>query len=262
MKHIALLFATLLLAGCHYTMPDAGHESVLVTKPWFFGHGGVDQDPVKTGSALLAPTTQSVDVNMQPVSYNDQFKDFMSDDGVPLEIDSTLILKVVDSVQLIQRFGPMWYENNIQSEYGNNIRQQVRVHGMNEMAINTSAISDVQTAVEKSLKAYISDRQMPLVVVGVIIGKVLPPDAVKNQRIQTAQQEQRKQTETQRQQAEDARKGAEQSRANADNAYRNSLGLSPEQFVQLENINMQKDVCERGGCTFISGNATALVSNK
>jgi hypothetical protein len=33
------------------------------------------------------------------------------------------------------------------------------------------------------------------------------------------------------------------SRADADNAYRNALGLSPQQFIQLETIRMQQAVC-------------------
>ena len=35
---------------------DAGHEGVLVEQPFFFGHGGVDPVPSKTGRVWLAPT--------------------------------------------------------------------------------------------------------------------------------------------------------------------------------------------------------------
>jgi hypothetical protein len=40
---------------------------------------------------------------------------------------------------------------------------------------------------------------------------------------------------------------AEQSRADADNAYRESMHLSPEQFIQLEAIKMQAKVCGPAG---------------
>ncbi len=46
----------------------------------------------------------------------------------------------------------------------------------------------------------------------------------------------------------------------ADNAYRNAIGLSPDQFLQLEAIKAQKEVCGRGGCTFIAGGVTPLLS--
>jgi hypothetical protein len=68
---------------------------------------------------------------------------------------------------------------------------------------------------------------LPVTLINVTVGRALPPDAIKHQRIETAQQEQRVLTEGQTKLAEDARKAAEQSRADADNAYRNALGLSP-----------------------------------
>jgi hypothetical protein len=89
------------------------------------------------------------------------------------------------------------------------------------------------------------------------VGKANPPDAIKNQRIETAAQEQRVQTEKQIKLAEDQRKAAEESRAAADNAYRQALGLSAEQYVQLKRIEMENRVCADGKCTFIE-NSGAL----
>ena len=54
---------------------------------------------------------------------------------------------------------------------------------------------------------------------------------------------------------------AETSRADADNAYRESMHLSPEQFIQLETIKMQREVCGYNGkatCTFIQNGATPV----
>jgi hypothetical protein len=94
------------------------------------------------------------------------------------------------------------------------------------------------------------------------VGRANPPDAIKNQRIETAAQEQRANTEKQRKLAEDQRLQAELSRANADNAYRNQMSLSPEQFLRLEAIHMQRDVCAKGGCTFIAGDVTPVISTR
>ena len=56
---------------------------------------------------------------------------------------------------------------------------------------------------------------------------------------------------------------AERSRAEADNAYRESMHLSPEQFIQLKQIEMLKQACaEKGACTFINGNASAVIPVK
>jgi hypothetical protein len=84
----------------------------------------------------------------------------------------------------------------------------------------------------------------------VTLGRANPPDAIKHQRIATAEQEQRVNTERQRKLAEDMRRGSEESRAVADNAYREAMRLSPEQFLQLEQIKMLHDVCGGGKCSF------------
>lgn len=96
-----------------------------------------------------------------------------------------------------------------------------------------------------------------------------PPDAVKNQRVATAEQEQRKLTEDQRKIAEDARKLAEESKASADAAYNvkiNASGgqnLTPEQYLDYLSIQMKREVCSKGNCTFLIGvGATPLVNVK
>jgi len=97
------------------------------------------------------------------------------------------------------------------------------------------------------------------------VGKANPPDAIKNQRIETAAQEQRSNTERQRKLAEDQRLQAETSRAAADNAYREAMHLSPEQFIQLEQIKMQEAVCGRegkGACTFIQNGVVPVYNLK
>src|SRR6185312_5270098 len=63
------IFVALILAGCSTYAPDAGHQIVLIEKPWFFGHGGVATDPVQTGRTFAAITTDGVDVEMRPQRY-------------------------------------------------------------------------------------------------------------------------------------------------------------------------------------------------
>lgn len=239
--------------GCTVASPDAGQEAVLVEKPWIFGHGGVDRDPIKTGLTYAAITTSAVYVDMRPQQFKLHFDDFMSKDGVPLDFDAVLRLRVVQSVELIERFGPHWYSQNVEAEFTNRVRQAVRKHGMNEMAINTLAIDAVDSEVTQELERYIQSARLPVQLIQVTVGKANPPDSVKNQRIETATQQQRQFTETERMAAENNRKGAEVSRAAADNAYRNALGLSSEQFIALENIQMQRKVCVSASCTFVIG---------
>lgn len=264
------LAVLVLVSGCSSVKPDAGEEAVLTRKPFFFGNGGVDPNPVKPGRKWVAVTTKHLVVNMQPQLFRIHFDDFMSKDGVPLDFDVALRLKITDSVKMARDFGldpvemivhntkyvyPKWYVINVHKNLENSVRQAVRKHGMNETAISTTAIDQIDEEITGALKEYIQKVQLPAELVDFTVGRANPPDAVKNQRIETATQEQRVNTEKQRKLAEDQRKMAEQSRANADNAYRNAMGLSPEQFIRLETIKMQYVVCSKDAahCNFVFG---------
>jgi len=243
-----------MIVSCRSYAPNAGHEIVLVKKPIFFGHGGVDPDPVKTGRTYAAISTDGVDVYMQPQKYDVNLPDTMTKDGVPIEFHAIMVLKVTDSVALIRNFGPAWYSNNLEEPFRTMVRQAVRRRGMNETAISTTALDDIDNEIRDQLRIFIKEKGLPVELVTMTVGRANPPDSVKTQRIATATQEQRIQTEQQTKLAEDQRAAAETSRARADNAYREALGLSPQQFIQLETVKMQRDVCGEQGkatCTFI-----------
>jgi regulator of protease activity HflC (stomatin/prohibitin superfamily) len=252
------LLASIVTAGCSYASPNAGEEVVLIKKPLIFGNGGVDSSSVKTGRTVIALTTDEVTVNMQPEQYPVHFDDLMSSDGVPLDFDGAIRLQVTDSVRLITEFGKEWYAKNVEVEFRNRVRQAVRKHGMNETAINTSAIESIDNEVSEAMEAYIKAANLPVRLIQVTVGRANPPDSIKDQRIATATQEQRINTEKQTKLAEDQRRAAEQSRAEADNAYRTAMQLSPEQFLRLETIKMQREACRAGHCTFLVGGSSVV----
>jgi regulator of protease activity HflC (stomatin/prohibitin superfamily) len=253
-----LIFATALLAtaaGCMPVSPDAGQQAVLIEKPWLFGHGGVIEQPVLPGRAYAWFSTQVIYVNMFPQQFDGNFSDLMSSDGVPLDFHAIIRLQVIDPVALVRDFGQDWYKNNVEQEFFNRVRSAVKKHGMNETAIQTTAIDEIDAEVTDAVGNYLKDNKLPVRLVKITVGKANPPDAVRNQRVETAQQEQRVLTEAKRNLAEQSRKAAEQSRAEADNAYRNAMNLSPAQFVEMERIKMQSAVCANKDvqCTFIIG---------
>lgn len=261
------------VSGCTTVAPGAGEEAVLIEQPWIFGHGGVVGEPVKTGLGFYAPSTHGVIVNMQPMQFNVHFEDFMSKEGVPLDFDAALRLRVTDSVRLVAKFGitiddkgvPVWYTNNIAKEFETAVRQAVRKHSMNETAISTTAIEEIDREISESIKSVLNTSQMPVELVAVTVGRANPPDAIKHQRVETAAQEQRANTEKLRKLAEDQRKEAEIARAAADNAYREAMKLDSAQFLLLETIKvaakaveMQREVCAKGGCTFLIGSGSPV----
>lgn len=260
---VALVAAAITaFVGCRSIAPNAGHEVVLVEKPLIFGHGGVDPEPVRTGRSFVAVTTDGIDVNMQPQKFEAELPDTMTSDGVPITFHAIMVLKVTNSVTLIKNLGPDWYQNNLEEPFRTMLRQAVRRRGMNETAISTTALDEIDGEIQDQLVAFMRQKTLPVELVTMTVGRANPPDSVKNQRIETATRERRIQTEKQTKLAEDQRQLAETSRANADNAYREAMHLSPEQFIQLETIKMQHDVCgERGKatCTFHSKRRTTGV---
>ena len=259
---IGLVAAVLIApAGCKSIAPDAGQEAVLVKKPILFGHGGVDPTPVRTGRSFVAWTTSAVYVSVVPLQFTVHFEDLMSSDGVPLDFDAVIRLRIKDSVRLVAEFGPDWYKANVEAEFKNRVRQAVRKHGMNETAINASAIDDIDDEVSKALVTYVTKARLPIELIDITVGRANPPDSIKSQRVETAAQEQRVNTEKQRALAEFSRLAAERARADADNAYREAMKLSPDQFLQLETIKMQQAACAKGGCTFLVGTGAMPVFN-
>jgi len=264
---VALLGATVALglAGCSVASPDAGHQAVWVMKPWFFGHGGIDPTPVTTGRSYGALTSQAIDVNMLPQRVDMNFDDMMTKSGVPVSFHVVLAFKVTDPVKLVTQFGAdvddrgNWgfWNRNLDQPIRTAVRDSVKQRDMQEMAIDQTASDAVGREVTAAATKIVTEAGIPIMFPAdqINVGRVNPPDAIKNQRIETAAQEQRAITEQQTKLAEDQRKAAETSRAAADNAYREAMGLSPQQFIQLETIKMQRDVCGRPGanCTIFMG---------
>lgn len=255
---VVLAFAA---AGCSTASPDAGYEAVLVKKPIIFGSGGIDTTPVKTGLTYIALSTHPVFVDVRPRQQEITFDDLFTFDGVPLDFQSAVQYRITDSVKLVDKFGADdspegmgFFKRNLEQEYRKIVRDAVKKHGLNEMAINVSAAQEVDEEVTARFSDVIAKVGVPIQLIGVTLGRANPPDAIKHQRIATAEQEQRQLTEKQAKLAEDQRKMHEESRAAADRAYNDKMGITSEQYIQLEQIKMLRDACTREkGCTFILG---------
>ncbi|NLZ96792.1 MAG: SPFH domain-containing protein [Candidatus Magasanikbacteria bacterium] len=244
---IAILSPVVFCSVTTKANPDAGFEVVLVDKPFFFGKGGVQPEPVKTGSEWTWRSTNHIHVDMRPVQFKIHLDGFMSKDGVPLDFDAVVRLRVTDSVSLISKFGEGWYENNVENEVINRVRNAVRKHKMNEITINTTAIGAIDEEVTNGLVSYIKETELPIELIHFTVGKANPPVSIKYQIFVTASQQWRTLTEYQG-------KEAETSSAEADNAFRNAMNMSPEQFIALEYIEAIREVCGSGGnCTFLIG---------
>lgn len=267
MKRVLVMAGALLTAGCSMVNPDAGFEGVLVKKPILFGHGGIDQTSIKTGLTYVAISTTGVYVDMRPRQQEIAFNDLFTSDGVPLDFHAAVQYRITDSVKLVKDFGAddsphgMGFWGRVLAQPFNQLaRDAVKKHGLNEMAINVSAADAVDTEITARFSDEIAKRGVPIVLLGVTLGRATPPDAIRNQRIATAEQQQRQLTEQQAKLAEDQRKMHEESRAAADNAYRESMHLNVEQYIKLLQIDMLKTTCQGGKCTFIAGDVVPTLA--
>jgi len=246
----ALLLGALCLqmtsAGCVLMPIDAGHEGVLVEKPFFFGHGGVDPVPATTGRIWVAPTTQVIDVDIRPSQFSEHF-DIISAENAPVSFDAFLIANVMEgrSPELINRFGPNWYNSNVKEASRTFVREEVQKYQLFQLTTDPTTRAKVQDAVAQEVKTKLIDKQnIPVRVNRIVIGSILPPKGVLEQTAETIKQEQRRITMIEFQKAEQAREKAERQRGTADRAYRETLGLTAPEFVDLRRIEVQKEIVQ------------------
>lgn len=232
--------------GCVLHPIDAGHEGVLVYKPFFFGHGGVEPVPQTTGRVALAPTTEVVDVDIRPVQYSEHF-DIISAENAPVSFDAFMIANVMEgrSPELVQKFGPHWYQNNAKEAFRTFVREEVQKYELFKLTTDPTTRTKLQDAIAEQVRIKLIDKQgLPVRLNRIVIGSILPPKGVVEQTTQTIIQEQRKITMVEFQKAEEAREKAEKQRGIADRAYRESLGLTAPEFVDLRRIEVQKEIVQ------------------
>jgi len=241
---LILASAVLLLTGC--VAIDAGHEGVLVEQPFFFGHGGVDPVPTKTGRVWVAPTTKVIDVDIRPIQYSEHF-DIISAENAPVSFDAFLIANAIEgrTPELINRFGPNWYQNNAKEAFRTFVREEVQKYPLFQLTTDPTTRTKLQEAIAREVQTKLLEKQsLPIKLNRVVVGSILPPKGVVEQTTQTIIQEQRKITMVEFQKAEESREKAEKQRGIADRAYRESLGLTAPEFVDLRRIEVQKEIVQ------------------
>ena len=234
----------LLTSGC--VAIEVVDEGVMCEHPFFFGHGGVDPAPSKTGRVWVAPTTKVIEVDVRPLQYSEHF-DIISAENAPVSFDAFMIANVVESrsPELISRYGPNWYQNNVKEAFRTFVREEVQRYPLFQLTTDPTTRTKLQDAIAREVQNKLIDKQnMPIRLNRVVVGSILPPKGVVEQTTQTIVQEQRKITMVEFQKAEEAREKAEKQRGIADRAYRESLGLTAPEFVDLRRIEVQKEIVQ------------------
>lgn len=238
---LVALMTMALFASCTTVSPDYGQEGVKIHKPWFFGQGGVDMEPVETGLQYTWISTDYVIVTMVPVKYDEPLDDVTSNDNTLLDFNTQIQLQVEDnkSPVLIKNYGIHFYENVIQEQYRNTVRSYISKYGPFDLMSNREVLDSINIAVKNDMIAYIdelSERsgELPIIVQNVLVGRAIPNNMQKEEMNRTAAATQAKRTEESRREMLIAKEAAERQRAIADKAYQRELGLTTDQFIQLK----------------------------
>lgn len=236
---IALIACTT-LSSCHMVAPGEDEESVLVHKPWFFGHGGVDKESVTTGSTWCWWSTSSETFKIIPVKYTEKLDDIISNENTPLDFNTMITLQIQKgkSPLLLENYGVNWYDNNIKETYNNLTRHYVSQYSPFDLTSNREVIAHIDSCVKADMIKYIAKlsekKDFPVTVINVITGRAIPNTAQLEEMNNTAAQIQARQTQERRYEMEVARERAERQRAASDKAYQREMNLTAEQFINLK----------------------------
>ena len=242
--------ALLSLSSCHGVAPDADEEAVLISKPWFFGHGGVIDKPVESGLTWCWWSTHSETFKIIPVKHQVDMNDLFSDDNTPLDFHTILIIQIEKGKTpiLLKNYGKDWFNTNIYNEYCKFVRNHISQHSPFDLMSNRQVLDSIDAKVLKQTQDLVAklskDKEFPIVIKQVTIGKAIPNDKQLEEMNNTAKAVQAKQTQDREAEVQMARGKAERERAKADKAYREELGLTIAQFIELrkwEVIEKKKD---------------------
>jgi regulator of protease activity HflC (stomatin/prohibitin superfamily) len=186
-------------------------------------------------------------VNVTPQSTHVSFDDFSSHDNILLDFETTIQFQYTDSVKLIEKFGEQWFANNVARQYGAIVREAVKKRTMSDMMSDVNTATELDAEVTAALEKHIKEQGLPVRIIGVSLGRAKPNANVLAQMNETAAQQQRQKTLDAATEAENRREKEQIAKAKADNAYRNAMGLNPEEFVQLEKIKRYSEACMKAG---------------
>lgn len=240
---IAVLFVSM-FTSCHSVSPKADEEAVLIEQPWFFGHGGVDENPVNTGLTWCWRTTSSETFKITPQRYDEVFDDIFSNDNTPLDFNTYINIQIEKgkSPILLKNYGVDWYKQNIQVYYRNKTREYVSMYNPFDLISNREVLNKIDSALIVDMRNYVArlskNKEFPIKILSITTGAAKPNKEQLTEMNRTAQLIQQKRSEEQKVLAEKARTESERQRAIADKAYMSEMNLSPGQFIQLKYIDM------------------------
>lgn len=232
--------------SCYRVQPNAGEESVLVMQPFIFGHGGVDDDPISTGSVWVAATTDHKEFIITPITVTEDFTNMIPADNTPVSFSAYLKVQIKkgETPNLYKNFGEKWYEHNLQASFRTMVRDKASAFKMFDLASKREISSQLEKDIFKDIVEYAKKINLPIEVMQVSIGAITPPEQVLTETKLTAAQNQSVLTQNARATAELSRKQAEINKAIADMAYQDQMKMTIDQYLHLRQLEIEKEKVE------------------
>jgi len=268
MRKIRLLFLALVLAlsfsSCYRVQPDAGQESVLIYKPFLFGHGGVDKDPVSAGATWCVFTTDHKEFWITPITVTEDFVNMIPSDNTPVSFSAYLKLQILKgrTPELYEKFSDEWYKHSLQATFRTMVRDKACAFKMFDLASKREISAQLERDIFKDIVEYSKKLNIPVEILQVSIGAITPPEQVLTETKLTAAQNQSILTQDARANAETARKQAEVNKAIADKAYKTEMGMTVGEYLSLRHLEIEKEKVElikdNKNISIIFGNASPV----
>ena len=245
---VACLAVTSIIAllCCTRESVNANEEGVFIKKPYFFGKGGASEQPLLQGSEWRVFSTDFVKFVMSPEQYEENFEDLVAKDNNLINTNAFLTLQIEagSTPKLLKNFGENWYKNNVQETFRKITRDKLCEYGMFELTTGRQVYTEINADIDKSLRTYFADRKLPVVIKSVVISRAQPSKGVLEEIDRTGIQMQAELTQGKRIKMEQTREEAELARAKADKAYMKEMNLSPDQFISLRALEIEKEKLE------------------
>ena len=259
---IMAMFSLTSCMGC--TTVDADEETVLIDKPWFFGHGGVQKKAVETGLEWIWWSTDTETFKIIPIKHQVDMNDLFSDDNTPLDFHTIIITQIEKGKTpiLLQNYGVDWFNTNIYNEYCNLVRDHISQHSPFDLMSNRAILNEIDAKVLKQMQDFVAklskEKEFPIIIRQVTIGKATPNEKQLEEMNNTAKAVQAKQTQEREAEVQLAREKAERQRAKADKAYMEEMHLSTSDFISLKWI---ETIAAKNGANIdvlVGGNSTSM----
>lgn len=243
---LTLLLSVTLFTSCYRVTPDAGFESVLVDQPYVFGHGGVQDEPVSTGSSFVWASTDHKEFPITPMTITEDFENMMPSDNTPVSFNAYLKCQIIKgrTPELYKNFSEKWYENSLKATFRTMVRDKASAYKMFELASKREISSQIEKDVFKEFAEYTKNLRIPVEILQVSIGAITPPEQVLTETKLTSAQNQSILTQQARANAELSRKQAEINKAIADQAYKIQMGMTTQEYLTLRQLEIEKEKVE------------------